>query len=52
MCKIQYLQEQVARAERLATPALDKLTIDRLCAFAEECRQQIKALSKGKMVDA
>jgi hypothetical protein len=47
MSRIEYLQDQVIRAERLATPALDKLTVDRLCAFAEDCRKQISALSRG-----
>ena len=45
--RIEYLQDQVIRAERLATPALDKLTVERLCAFAEDCRKQISALSRG-----
>jgi hypothetical protein len=49
MSKIQYLEDQLARAERLRKGALDGLTIERIQAFAEECRQQIKAMTEGKM---
>ena len=44
MNRIQDLQDQIVRAERLATGALDRLTIERLSAFAAECRAQIAAL--------
>ncbi len=40
MSKIENLQQQAARAERLAGEALDRLTIERLRAFAAECRAQ------------
>jgi hypothetical protein len=45
MNQIQHLQDQAARAERLARNALDTLTIERLSAFAAECRQQIELLA-------
>jgi hypothetical protein len=44
MNRIQDLQDQIARAERLAMGALDRLTIERLSAFATECRAKIAAL--------
>ena len=44
MTRIQELQEQAARAERLARSILDTDTVERLQAFAAECRQQIQAL--------
>ncbi len=44
MSKIDNLQHQAARAERLAREALDKLTVERLQSFAAECRTQIKAI--------
>lgn len=47
MNQIQHLQNQAARAERLARNALDTLTIERLSAFAAECRQQIELLAGG-----
>jgi hypothetical protein len=34
------LEHQAERAERLARGPLDKLTIERLLAFAAECRSQ------------
>jgi hypothetical protein len=48
MNRIEYLQDQAARAERLANSSLDKLTLERLAAFAEECRAQMKVLSEGE----
>ncbi len=45
MSKIEYLKNQAARAERLASPALDKLTAQRLRAYVEECRTQIEFLA-------
>jgi hypothetical protein len=43
MTKIQELQAQAARAERLARSIVDSITIERLLAFASECRQKIQA---------
>lgn len=48
MRKIEYLQQQAARAERLARDVLDKLTVERLQSFAAECRQQAKALDENR----
>ena len=42
MNKIEYLQEQALRAERLAKIVMDALTAQRLQSFAAECRQEIK----------
>ncbi len=44
MSKIEYLQQQAARAERLARSIVDAVTVQRLQAFAAECRTQAKAL--------
>jgi hypothetical protein len=44
MTKTQELQEQAARAERLARSILDTITIERLTAFAAECRSHLAAL--------
>ena len=44
MSKIEYLQQQAARAERLARSIVDAVTVQRLQAFAAECRTQVKAL--------
>ena len=38
MNKVEYLLEQAARAERLARSILDTVTVERLQAFAAECR--------------
>jgi hypothetical protein len=38
MSKVQYLREQAARAERLASPALDAVTVERLLAMSREYR--------------
>ena len=46
MHKVEYLLEQAARAERLAHSVLDAVTVERLQAFASECRAQAKALNK------
>jgi hypothetical protein len=40
MTEFQYLQEQAARAERLARSMLDAVTVERLLAFAAECREK------------
>ncbi len=49
MSKIENLQHQAARAERLAKDVLDRLTIERLQAFAAECRAEAKALNAHRM---
>ena len=46
MHKVEYLLEQAARAERLARSILDAVTVERLQAFAAECRTQAKVLNK------
>ena len=46
MNEVEYLLEQAARAERLAHSVLDAVTVERLQAFASECRAQAKALNK------
>jgi hypothetical protein len=56
MNRIEYLYDQAARAERLANNALDSLTVDRLRAFAKECRAELQrtnleALEHGKPRD-
>lgn len=45
MARIDYLREQVARAERLARTILDQQTVERLQAFAAECRAELQALT-------
>jgi hypothetical protein len=40
MTELQYLQEQAARAERLSRSTLDPVTVERLNAFAAECREK------------
>ena len=47
MHKVEYLLEQAARAERLARSILDAVTVERLRAFAAECRAQAKALNES-----
>ena len=46
MSKIQYLRKQAARAERLARSVLDTVTVERLQAFAAECRSKAKSLEE------
>jgi hypothetical protein len=48
MKKIEYLQQQAARAERLARSIVDAVTVQRLQAFAAECRTQAKALDEPR----
>jgi hypothetical protein len=48
MSKIDYLQHQAARAERLAKDVLDKLSAERLQSFAAECRLQIRELTEKR----
>jgi hypothetical protein len=45
MARIDYLKEQIARAERLAKAILDQQTAERLQAFAAECRAELQVLS-------
>ena len=49
MSKIEYLRQQAARAERLAHGILDAVTVQRLQAFAAECRTQAKALDEPQV---
>jgi hypothetical protein len=42
MTRIEYLYDQALRAERLASNSLDALTVDRLTAFAAECRAELQ----------
>jgi hypothetical protein len=44
MSKAQYLREQAARAERLANPALDAVTVERLLALSREYRSLAEQL--------
>jgi hypothetical protein len=44
MSRLSYLKEQVARAERLTATVTDTLTIERLRAFALDCRREIEQL--------
>jgi hypothetical protein len=48
MTKVQELREQAARAERLASSILDTVTVERLLAFAADCRKQLGVLSEPK----
>jgi hypothetical protein len=52
MSKVQHLLEQAARAERLARSVLDAVTVDRLQAFAAECRTQAKTSNEQPPVAA
>lgn len=45
MTRIDYLKEQVARAERLAKAILDQQTAERLQTFAAECRAELMVLT-------
>ena len=42
---IQYLEDQAARAERLAKRITDALTIERLLSFAGERRREIEMIA-------
>jgi hypothetical protein len=46
MSKIRYLEDQATRAERLARAMLDNVTVERLLAFAAECRSKAKTLTE------
>jgi len=39
-----HLEDQARRAERLARSILDAVTVERLTAFAAECREKLRAL--------
>ncbi|TCU76585.1 hypothetical protein EDE08_102121 [Bradyrhizobium sp. R2.2-H] len=45
MTRIEYLKQQIARAERLAKAILDRQTSDRLQAFAAECRAELSEMT-------
>jgi hypothetical protein len=45
MSRIEHLRDQAERAERLAKAIVDALTVEKLQAFAAECRSQVEALS-------
>jgi len=49
MHKVEYLLEQAARAERLARGIPDTVTVERLQAFAVECRAQAEVLVKREL---
>jgi hypothetical protein len=44
MSTIEHLRDQAERAERLAKAIVDALTVERLQAFAAECRTQLTAM--------
>jgi hypothetical protein len=48
MSKIDYFRDQAERAERLAKTIMDTLTVEKLRAFAAECRSKAEALSKDE----
>ena len=48
MNTIQYLEDQAARAERLAKRITDTLTIEKLLAFAGERRREIELIGGGR----
>jgi hypothetical protein len=48
MSKIEYLQEQAARAERLAKAVMDALTAQRLQSFAAACRHEIRTQAENE----
>ncbi|QPF94452.1 hypothetical protein [Bradyrhizobium commune] len=45
MTRIDYLKDQLARAERLAKAILDRQTVERLQAYAAECRTELQVLT-------
>lgn len=46
MARIEYLKQQIARAERLAKAILDRQTAEGLQAFAAECRAELSVLTR------
>lgn len=45
MNTIQYLEDQAARAERLAKRITDTLTVEKLLSFAGERRREIEVIA-------
>ena len=45
MNAIQYLEDQAARAERLAKRITDTLTVEKLLSFAGDRRREIEAVA-------
>ncbi|MGV7219006.1 hypothetical protein [Bradyrhizobium sp. UFLA05-112] len=45
MNTIQHLEDQVARAERLAKRITDTLTVEKLLSFAGDRRREIEAMA-------
>ena len=45
MTKIQHLEDQAARAERLAKRITDTLTIEKLLSFAGDRRREIEVIA-------
>jgi hypothetical protein len=52
MSRLQDLKQQAARAERLTACVTDVLTIERLRAFAADCRRQIEQLTAQHAIAA
>jgi hypothetical protein len=48
MSRIEYLKEQTAKAERLARSVVDAVTVERLMAFAAECRAEVNARTEQR----
>lgn len=48
MSRLQYLEDQTARAERLEKSITDAVTIARLRQFAAECRREMARLGAGE----
>ncbi|WP_229197828.1 hypothetical protein [Bradyrhizobium acaciae] len=46
------LKDQADRAERLARTGMDQVTVERLRAYAEECRNQIAAAEQERQLAA
>lgn len=44
MERIEYLNEQIARCERLTKSVMDELTVERLLALAIQCRDELTTL--------
>jgi len=44
MSRLHYLEDQIARAERLERTITDTLTVERLRQFAAECRRELERL--------
>ena len=48
MGRIAYLEDQIARAERLARGILDPLTVERLQAYLADSRRHLAALREAE----